>query len=172
MNQPPNIPSPRHEFRYSGADLVRVRLPSLAGFAAIVLLLHAFNNLSWLLDPILVEGTERALIQRRMLMAKSVDPAAILIVGDSSSAISAQATLLSDLLPSRPAVLNQELFMFFSIATYADATTQFIDLPGTGQDGCHGRHDAKTAIVANRRIRLQPTDEISRQQSFTEPPKP
>ncbi|GEM_PF-1387592 len=127
MSQPQKSPTPSHDFLYSGADIARVLLASLGGFIAVVLLLHAFNMLGWLPKPVRVEGTEQAMIRRRMLMAKSDAPAAILIVGDSSSAISVKAPLLSELLPGRPAVLNQGLFMFLNFAVYADAATQFID---------------------------------------------
>jgi len=126
MNQPPPATSRSHEFQFPASALAVSVAPTLVAFSALVIGLHLLNSLDWLPAPESVEGTDRVVMSRRAEMARSPSAAEVLIIGDSSSAIGVEAPLLGELLPGRPEVLNQGMFMGIGMDIYGQAAGEFV----------------------------------------------
>lgn len=126
MNQSPPATSRSHEFQFPASALAVSIAPTLVAFSALVIMLHLLNWLDWLPAPQPVEGTDRVVMSRRVEMARSPSAAEVLIIGDSSSAIGVEAPLLGELLPGRPEVLNQGMFMGIGMDIYGQAAGEFV----------------------------------------------
>ena len=126
MNEPPSAETRSHEFQFAGAALVPVFGPTLAGFVGVVALLHLLNLLNWLPPHAPVESPDEVLMRRRFEMTRAPSAAEVVIIGDSSSAIDVEAPLLGELLPGKPEVLNQGMYMGIGMDIYGEAAGEFI----------------------------------------------
>lgn len=125
MNESHSVEAGSHEFQFTGAALVPVFGPTLAGFVGVVALLHLLNVLHWLPPYAPVESPDEVLMRRRFEMTRAPSAAEVVIIGDSSSAIDVEAPLLGELLPGKPEVLNQGMYMGIGMDIYGEAAGEF-----------------------------------------------
>lgn len=114
-----------HQYQCNVRSLCNTLLPTFLVLAALVALVRIGQTLRLMPSPAAALDPNVALLEHQSRAARSRNPAQIVLIGDSTCLVGADAVQLEHLLPAAPPALNLALLSWFSLGDYGRLAGEF-----------------------------------------------
>jgi hypothetical protein len=114
-----------HEYQVQPRQWVRAIGPTVLVIAALAVLLKAAGHLALLPAPAVAWDPELTVLAHQSAACRDLEPAEILITGDSTCLAGVDARDLSRQLPAQPRVLSLALYIWLSMDVYAELVSDY-----------------------------------------------